>query len=252
MGNGMHWYDENARIVHEVPDATGKRLVQPTVVHARKLGLLPSVTTILKTIAKPGLEKWLQGKFIISARTAPWPDGMSEEDFIDSITSEAYRESAEAADLGARCHDAIRDYLLTKAVAPEDVRALVIPVISWINQNIESFIHIEYAFANPRLGYAGQVDCVAILKDGSMAVIDWKTQGKVVKEIRFHDDWPWQLAAYSMGLELKNAKIFSVAVSTKEPGISVREYENVNDHFDIFLAAQKIWCALKNYDPRRK
>ena len=53
-----HWYDGNG-LVTAVPRSDGKGMTDRiTIIHARKLGLVPSVTSILKIVDKPALTAW--------------------------------------------------------------------------------------------------------------------------------------------------------------------------------------------------
>ena len=54
-----HWYDSaTGEPRHEIPKAKGDGMRKPTIADARKLKLLPSVTSILKVIDKPALTTW--------------------------------------------------------------------------------------------------------------------------------------------------------------------------------------------------
>ena len=49
-----HWYDDQGNPAYEIIGANGKQR-NTTLRDAKKLGLLPSVTTVLGVAAKPGL-----------------------------------------------------------------------------------------------------------------------------------------------------------------------------------------------------
>ena len=54
MGN--HWYKQDGSPCYEVPYADPKKGMRSTTIRdARKLNLVPSVTTILQVMDKPGL-----------------------------------------------------------------------------------------------------------------------------------------------------------------------------------------------------
>ena len=53
-----HWYTKDGTPAYTTMGKTGER--NTTLRDARKLGLLPSVTTIIGQLSKTGLNTWLQ------------------------------------------------------------------------------------------------------------------------------------------------------------------------------------------------
>ena len=54
-----HYYTKEGKPAYEVPSADGKKMVKTTIVQARKMDLLPSVTTIMKMFSKDGVNEWI-------------------------------------------------------------------------------------------------------------------------------------------------------------------------------------------------
>ena len=52
-----HWYSQDGEPMYTIIGANGKER-NTTLRDAKSLGLVPSVTTIIGTIAKPALENW--------------------------------------------------------------------------------------------------------------------------------------------------------------------------------------------------
>ena len=52
-----HWYKRDGATAYTIEGANGK-VRNTTLRDARKHGLLPSVTTIMRVAASPALEKW--------------------------------------------------------------------------------------------------------------------------------------------------------------------------------------------------
>ena len=52
------FYTRDGQTADEVPSADGKKMVKTTITHARKLGLLPGYSNIIKRLAMPQLEAW--------------------------------------------------------------------------------------------------------------------------------------------------------------------------------------------------
>ena len=70
----QHWYDQSGRPMYTVKAKDGTD--RPTTLRdARKHGFLPSVTTIMSVMAKPGLESWKMNQMMMAALTLPRADG---------------------------------------------------------------------------------------------------------------------------------------------------------------------------------
>ena len=79
-----HWYTVDGRPLHTLPVAAGGH--RPTRLEdARALGLYPSVTGILKVIAKPGLEHWKMKQVALAAARGSQNPGEHEADFVHAF-----------------------------------------------------------------------------------------------------------------------------------------------------------------------
>ena len=81
-----------------------------TLRDAKKLGLYPSVTTLLGLFAKPGLDRWKQDQLLNIAFSNPPKAGESYEDYANRCLVEHEKPVEEAADFGTEVHDAIEAY----------------------------------------------------------------------------------------------------------------------------------------------
>jgi len=66
-----HWYLKSGEPYHQVLRADGKGLRDVTLKDAKKVGAMRSVTSVLRVVAKPGLESWKIEQGIMSALTLP-------------------------------------------------------------------------------------------------------------------------------------------------------------------------------------
>src|SRR5208337_4864623 len=109
MKNSSHWYTRNGEACYEVfysDPKRGKR--STTLADARKLSLLPSVTTITKVLAAPALVEWLRQTAAIAAVTTPRNPGEELDAFVArALAVDAESISDAARDLGTAIHDAI-------------------------------------------------------------------------------------------------------------------------------------------------
>ena len=104
-----HWYTRDGAPMYTVEAAKGGQR-NTTLRDARKLNLVPSVTTILNVAAKPGLTQWLQKQVLLAALTLPRMSGEPEEDFIARIIDDSKEQGRAAADAGTEIHASIQGF----------------------------------------------------------------------------------------------------------------------------------------------
>lgn len=223
-----HWYTSLGEPCYELPKANGKGTKSPTLADARKLGLLPSVTTILKALAKPELQSWIIEQSVLAVLTTPRRPGETEDAFVHRVLheqAEQEQERQKAADLGTRIHDALADALMGQTVKDDiwPYIAGVVPILAArLGHNGQIWSEVPFAFGH----YGGRIDMV-MYADGSVMVYDFKTTKTIP------DKQPWkehrlQLAAYSAAIENRFATLYPVSqlkvscanvyISTIEPG----------------------------------
>ena len=197
-----HWYDKNGNPMYTILGANGKER-DTTLRDARKLNLVPSVTTIMRIAAAPGLDLWKQQQVLKAAVSVPRHDGEAESDWFSRIMQTSKETSAEAADRGTDMHNVIEDYFNKRQREyPDFAKETYFAVVkefgsqNWIT---------EKSFAYD--GFGGKVDlhCEDI-------VIDFKTKEVVDEKTVCYDEQLMQLAAYRIGLELPDALCANVFV----------------------------------------
>lgn len=225
-----HWYEKDGTPRYEVPSADGKKMVKTTVAHARKMGLLPSVTTILNILAKPQLESWKIEQAILCALTLPRLDDESEINYAKRIAKDAQETSLQAMAKGIIIHNWIECFMLNKPFEDDIPEATKDAIKKWIDDNIDlskPYI-VEKNLASVEIGCAGRTDLICYLKDGRKAMLDWKSKGtkeEYQHRISFYDDECWQLSAYKL-IEPVECLI-NVGISTMKDGvIDSREWTN--------------------------
>ena len=138
----------------------------------------PSITTVLGSLPKPGLDKWRES---VGEEAAKW-------------------EMNRAARRGKATHTLVENYLKgetpsTRDVLPLGLFALLKPYLAQID-NIHCLEQILYS---KKLTIAGQVDCIAEY-NGKLSVIDFKTANKERKE-EWIDNYFLQCTAYGLMYE---------------------------------------------------
>jgi len=244
-----HWYSQDGSPAYEVQAKDGT--MRPTTLRdARKLGLLPSVTTVLGILAKPGLEQWKMQQTILSAMTLPRLEGESLDDFAARVILDSKAQGQAAAQLGTEIHASLDKAYSGLPYPPEhDVYVKAVQEAIFLKYGEQEWI-AEASFAH-HLGYGGKVDLAS-----SAVVIDFKTtafdQEKVDKKQVGYKENLYQLCAYAQGLEFDRPKIANAYVSTSVPGlVFIKEWGS--DDFDrglrVFNLALQLWSEDKDYFP---
>lgn len=248
-----HWYTQEGKPCYEVASKSGS-MRSTTLADARKLALVPSVTTVLDVIHKDALVTWKVNQGILAALTLPKRDDEAESAYISRILTDSRQQAKDAADEGSRIHDAIERSF--KGLVVEDryqphvagVRAELLRLFPEVNDWVaeQSFCH-EY-------GYGGKVD----LHSPSWGIIvDHKGKdGDFTDGKKLAYDQHWQLAAYQKGLCPQSRKrCANIFFSRTHPGIvtsHVWKPEEMAEGWQVFMGALTLWKAIKRYDPSTK
>jgi hypothetical protein len=254
-----HWYSRNGEPCHTVIAKGTGRPRPTTVADARKMGLLPSVTSIQKILAKPQLESWKIEQACLALLTAPRRKDEQDDAFVKRVLQDEKQQDEvrdAAADLGTRIHAAIALGLEGK---PFDaaLKVHVHPALDWVKKAGITPTLIEQTIVGD--GYAGTVDLRGTLGDG-LVLVDWKSTNSVPKDKPW-DDHPVQVGAYAVAWlnslgEIQKAPLrcFVGYISTKEPGVfKVFEVEDWVEAYDQeFMPSLSIWIRRKGYNPREE
>lgn len=239
-----HWYTKAGESAYTVTAKNGEK--RPTTLRdAKKMGLVPSVTTIMKCAASPGLEAWKLNQMMLAAMTLPRAPDETEELFIARVQADSREQARKAADRGTEIHAAIEKFY------DGTIEASALPYLEAVYQEVNRMFgdldwRVEKSFASP-LGYGGKLDLHATNGDG--VVIDFKTKEFTrdsLNKVSGYDEHCMQLAAYRMGLDLPKARCANVFVSTIEPGlVTVREWnaDELDRGWKMFDALKTYWYA---------
>lgn len=254
-----HWYTTDGKPFYEVPYADPKKpgTRKATIADARKVGAIPSVTTVLKILDKPGLNNWRIEQAVLAVLTSPKKDGESEDDFVKRILhteEQQEQEGQKARDIGVEIHDAIEAALNNQPV-PANVTRFVDPVLDLLNKEIPGRLFEWTEVILVGKGYAGRADLVTDTKD-SLWIVDFKTTKKLpTKE-------PWQehklqLSAYAAtqvpkaSEKLVTIRTANLYISSLEPGklawFEVKDWAAVLSQG--FIPLLDVWQWMNNYRP---
>ena len=234
-----HWYKPSGEPAYTVIGANGKQ--RPTTLRdARKLGLYPSVTTIMKLAAKPGLERWKAEQLLMSALTLEQMPGESEQSWIGRVWQDSIQQAIKAAERGTQIHAAIEKYYQSLPIDPE-----FSPIVQLVSREIFGVFgnpgwQAERSFAHP-LGYGGKVDL-----HSEKFLIDIKTKDGDLEDVEPYDEHLMQVGAYSQGLELSNPTCAILFVSRDQPKVklTILEKDDVEHGTAMFKWLLFYWRAV--------
>ena len=252
MNKSQHWYDKDGNACFEVPKAKGGGMRATTLADARKLGLYPSVTTIMGVMAKPQLDDWKLQQVADRAYANPPKDGEEASSYARRTIVGAFEQVSDAADLGTAIHAALEAHFQGFPV-PEGMNTYVEPVVAALDKAGIRLMQHELRLVNAAGGYAGTTDAVMV-RDGQQGILDFKSRKtKAGVKCEPWDTEPMQIAAYGVAKFLTVPTCgANVYISTTEPGrVDVVHY----DHAELYAAWHafrnmiELWQYLKGYRP---
>ncbi len=224
--DAAHWYHVDGKPCYEMPNKSKPGQTRATTLKdARALNLLPSVTTILKVLDKPGLNRWLVEQAVLAVKTSPQLPGESLDAFIDRILNQERVQDQErdiAAKRGVAIHNALE--MLCQGQG-EFVEPDIAP---WVRPAYEAIAAKGAVAATERIlvgrGYAGRTDIILECADW-WEVLDYKS----TKGLPEKGAWPehrLQLAAYAKAFldklpdtcNKRRVRVANMYISTVECG----------------------------------
>ena len=218
-----HWYTKEGEPAYTTIGAKGQ-VRATTLRDAKKLGLLPSVTTILSVAAKPGLQNWLQQQAILAALTLPRNEGESDDDYISRVLSDSKAQGRDAAKRGTLIHGILESYF----------SGVLLEAIPQYCQTVENTLKTAYGVRNwiaeksgaHELGFGGKVDlCTEGTKNILPVVLDFKNKECPLEKVIPYDEHIMQLAAYRELLGMGNARCGIVFVNALTGEVKLCEIE---------------------------
>jgi len=247
-----HWYERDGSPAYRIIGANGKERAT-TLRDARKMNLVPSVTTILQMEAKPQLTRWLVEQGMMACLTLPRMPDETDTDFMARALKDSKEQAKKAAERGSWLHGLIEDSMrqgqLTSRCPPED-EPFITPVLNWIYEHFPNHTWSpERSFATDQ--YGGKMD---LYGQGEYPVlIDYKTKAFTdpTKKLAY-DEHCTQLAAYAMGVGSKpeEAHCVNLFISTVQPNLIVPKHWEPSElisGWKAFTCLLGLWRARKGY-----
>ena len=212
-----HWYTRDGVPMYTVEAKDGSQR-STTLRDARKLDLVPSVTTVLGMAAKPALIAWMQQQVLMAALTLPRAADEGEDEYIKRIIRDSKEEGRAAADKGTEIHESIQGFFEDKGYGKYPKETAVTAAKLHEKYGQQDWI-AERAFSH-ELGFGGKCDLHSL--NGGGIVVDIKTKDfSDPDSVVGYDEHMMQLAAYRVGLGVPEAACANIFVSRSVPGLAV-------------------------------
>lgn len=242
----LHWYTREGAPMYQVQAAKGG-MRATTLRDARKLNLVPSVTTIMSCAAKPGLEAWKLNQMLLAALTLPKAPDETMDSYAHRVAQDSKEQARAAAERGTEIHAALEGWYEGTIIGDKvDYQTAVAEAVK--NEFGDHNWSTEKSFAS-KLGYGGKIDLHTLDDEGIF--IDFKTKEfDSIEQVATFDEHHMQLAAYREGMEKPKALCANVFVSVSKPGLVavVRHSEDeLQRGWLMFQALLAFWQAKHNH-----
>lgn len=252
LTSAAHYYTREGAPAYEVPYADPRKgMRRTTLSDARKFGLLPSVTTILKCLHREALVNWLIEQACLAVLTSPRKDGEELDAFVERILHTERvqdQESQAARDRGTEIH-ADLEAAFSGEIVPIERWSWIQPAFDEINKR-GRVIGTEAIVVGD--GYAGRMD-LAQENDNEIWLWDFKTTKKLPNPEK---GGAWmehrlQLAAYAQAWAKgdKPIRTGNVYISTIEQGkFVICEHGDWQETYqEGFKPLMKVWQFINNF-----
>ena len=245
-----HWYDAEGRSAHVILGKNGKER-NTTVADARKMGLLPSVTSVQGILHKEQLVSWRIEQAIMSALTLPKEEGEDLGEYAKRVVKDSKEQTTKAALHGTAMHVELENILLGRPVSKDETLAPYIKTFSeWAEKNVEKTYWCEKGLVGA--GYAGRCDAYVKLRGIGDAIIDLKNRKVNPKYDPFYDTDCAQLWAYRAASENPKCACVSVVLASNDATKLTTKVWDEDELYQAgiaFCAMQKVWSWVKGYTP---
>ncbi len=248
-----HWYYPDGRTCYELPKVDGKGTKSPTLADARKLNLIPGVSTILSILDKPALNSWKIEQAVLACMSTPRLEGEAIDAFVTRVLKTERVQEQEvdiARDRGIDIHTA-----LEKLARGEEISNAMAPWVIPAWEAVRSYgtvYQTERVLIGP--GYGGRADLILKQSEGYHRIVDWKSSRKLPKEA--YPEARLQLSAYckalydEIGGVVDNANVYISTVNCGEFVVCVNpDYYDTYTHG--FAHLTKLWQHMRGYVPQQ-
>ncbi len=242
-----HWYDTDGNTAYETIGNDGK--LRPTTLRdARKLQLVPSVTTIMAVLSSPGLEVYKENQIVQACYEYPFAD--QKEEYLEwkkKIIMKSRDHAKRASERGTQIHDKLEQYFIHGGITSDDSE-FIEPVVEFLYREFGDEDWAPERSFTHKLGFGGKMDL-----SSPNIILDFKTKDKDeagFKSLKAYDNHHMQTAAYAVGLDIPQAKRYNLFISTSVPGlIKLTESTDFDREWAMFKCCLDIWQLQNKYKP---
>jgi len=229
-----HYYTKLGEPAYKIIGKNGNKR-NTNVKDARELGLVPSVTTIIGQLAKPGLDRWKSEQLLLAALTLPRHDNEAESDWLERVMADSRSTGKEAAERGTRMHGVLENFYRRKEIGILPFYVIEVDRTITAHFGVQQWA-AEASFAHPQ-GFGGKIDL-----NGSNIVIDFKSKVGDISKVKPYHEQIMQLAAYRVGLGMPTARCANVYFNeTGDVTLVEHTPDQLDDAFSCFQ------CLLQFY-----
>lgn len=247
-----HYYDIKGEPRYTVPYADPSKGERPTTLRdAKKNNWLPSVTTVMSVVSKPGLDIWKRERLLEAVFSTPYTEDVAS--FKRAVIRASESIANEAANRGSVIHDSLEKYFVDKTF--DENEEYTRPVIDLLNETFTDKIEwvSEKSFAHEE-GFAGKVDLYGIDPNNDKPIVlDFKTKmTDILAKMKVTQEHLMQLAAYSKGLGFKETRCYNIYLSSTSPNvlkITKHSKKSIDNAGEMFSALLKYWQLSNSYTP---
>jgi PD-(D/E)XK nuclease superfamily len=210
---------------------------------------LDSVSSIVATLDKPALLRWVEKEATLGAVRAEREGELEDvhpDDWVRRVHSLGFGASAkkeEGADRGKVIHEAFEMFAAGRVPNPADFPDAA---FKWMKGAMRAWIALdpvmvesEQIICHPELRYAGRFDLLATI-DGKLTLVDYKTgKGRVYDSAHFQTAL-YRFALVRLGYKIERTVLVGVA---DDGGFELVECEVTN---------QQAWKLLELYQLRKR
>lgn len=200
--------------------------------------VLPAVTDILSVINKPALITWAGRLAAKIALAEPFLNA-------DEVIGKVYGTRNKAADVGKTIHSLIHSLIENKNIdvegLPKEIEGYARAFLGFYYEHRPKFLKTEQTVYSIDWGFAGTLDLIMAMKDGSVWVVDIKTGKGIYREFEL------QLCAYAVACEeMRLATIDHTGILHLKPDRTY-SFVEVKGDFEVFKAVKKLheWVNKK-------
>jgi hypothetical protein len=253
-------------IVSEVPMAKPKKLEdgtvrttrKATIKDARAMGLLESVTSIIKeTFAtSKQLIDWITEQTLDACIQFPFSGNKDNPEEIELYKKMIYAKSNEfrdyTADRGKLIHACVNRWIDMGTMADEPACNNAITMLdAYLRHNKVNLKTSEKKLGSKQLGFAGTPDLYCDCEDGNRIILDIKTTN--VKTFTTpYDSWKLQLGAYRLLTQSEAGTRLVQMVVDRDSGETLfLDHEDPDKWAHAFSNLLEIRFIINKFDPRK-